>query len=114
MKVGQFAIFDGEVGIINGIDVPLDKDGRPVRTNATFVPAQTQETAKPVGEIAYLSVEFHPINEDGTTKNRVVEDDRGNPLRVETDIKYLVGGAINGLELLEPTDERIPENRRAK
>lgn len=114
MKTGQFAIFQGEVGIISGIDVPIDAEGRPTTNNAVLVSADGTTSGVLNGEEVYKAVEFHPIIQEGDTKMRLIEDEKGNPLRVETDVKYLVGDAINLLELLDPTDERIPENRRSK
>lgn len=114
MKVGQFAIFQGDIGIINGIDVPIDSQGRPTRSNAVLVGADGSTSEVPHGEEVYRAVEFHLLIQEGDTRMRLIEDEKGNPLRVETDVKYLVGDVINQLELLEPNDERIPENRRSK
>ena len=112
MKIGQFAIFDGEIGIITGIDVPIDINGKPTTANVVLVKADGTSDETPHGEVAQYAVEFHSLILEGDTKMRLLQDDKGNPLKVETDIKYLVGDAINLLELLEPNDERIPESRR--
>lgn len=112
MKTGQFAIFEGQVGIIAGIDVPIDANGKPTTTNAVLVGADGTTSETPHGEVAHYAVEFHPIINEGDTQMRLIEDDKGQPLRVESDVKYLVGDAVNLLELLETTDERIPLSRR--
>lgn len=114
IRVGKFAIFDGEVGIIAGVDVPIDAEGRPTKSNATFVGADGTTSEQPHGEAEYLAVEFHPITSSGLTNMRVNEDSNGQPVSVETDIKYIVGSAQQLIEVLESTDERIPESRRAQ
>lgn len=111
IEKGKFAIFQGEVGIIVGTKVPIDESGRPTNPIGAVVNQGVEQTPQH-GETKYYAVEFHPIDESGTTKMRLVEDEKGNPVRVETDIKYLVGDAVNLLEILESTDERIPESRR--
>ena len=111
LKAGKFAIFDGEVGIIANLDVPIDEDGKPTNPVGTFVTGGVEQT-QPHKEAKYLAVEWHPIINEGDTKMRLIEDANGQPLRVETDVRYLVGDAVNLLEILEPNDERIPESRR--
>jgi len=113
MNRGQFAIFDGQVGIIAGIDVPIDEDGKPVRSNATVVSSGVEQENTSQKEAKYLAVEFHPITESGSTRMRVIEKN-GEVQGVETDIMFLVGDATNLLEVIKPTDERIPESRRLK
>ena len=112
LKAGKFAIFEGDVGIIVNTDVPIDEDGKPTNPVGTFVSGGVEQIQSHK-ETKYRAVEWHPIINEGDTKMRLIEDVNGQPLRVETDVRYLVGDAISLLEILEPNDERIPESRRA-
>jgi hypothetical protein len=85
LKVGQFVVYQDEIGVIARIYRVDD-------TNA--------------------AIEIHYLMPDGTTRMKLNEENKDRYF-AETDIRVVMEENWDEVEPLSPFDERIPENRRA-
>jgi hypothetical protein len=85
LKVGQFVVYQDEIGVINRI-YRVDDDN--------------------------AAIEIHYLMPDGTTRMKLNEENKDRYF-AETDIRVVMEENWDEVEPLSPFDERIPENRRA-